>query len=134
MDKLDIAKIKVKEIMTRNVITVKPDEPVRMAVEKMVQNDVECLPVVQDEGKLVGLITFRDIVVKAVHKFNFDQNLKVKDIMVQRVVTCLPQDTILEVVKLMKNKRLRRLPVVNTQGKLVGIVTNFDLALFGWEI
>jgi CBS domain-containing protein len=53
--------------------------------------------------------------------------------MTQNLVTCNPSYTVLDVVKLMTNKHLRRIPVVNARNKLVGLVTDFDLALFGWD-
>ena len=58
---------------------------------------------------------------------------KIEKIMSRRLVTCNPHFTVLDVVKLMKNKHLRRIPVVESHKKLVGLVTDFDLALFGWD-
>ena len=54
--------------------------------------------------------------------------------MASNLVTCGPNSTVLDVAKLMKNKHLRRIPVVDAKNKPVGLVTDFDLALFGWEI
>ena len=64
----------------------------------------------------------------------FGWELTVDEIMAKNVITCHPNSTLLEVVKTMKNKHLRRLPVVDPSNKLVGLITNFDLALFGWEL
>ena len=61
------------------------------------------------------------------------RKLKVEDIMTKDLVTCDLSRTVLDVVKLMKNKHLRRIPVVNAKNKLRGLVTDFDLALFGWD-
>ena len=52
----------------------------------------------------------------------------------KNITTCGPDSTVLDVVKTMKNRHLRRLPVVNDENILVGLVTDFDLALFGWEL
>lgn len=125
--------VRIRELMTRNVVVIGPERSVSEAVKKMVERNVECLPIVQF-GELQGLITFRDIIEKVVYAKRAPENTKVRDVMAKKMVTCRPDSTIIEVVKLMKNKRLRRVPVVNKEGRLVGIITDFDLAIFGWEI
>jgi len=100
----------------------------------MIEYDVECLPVIDLEGVLHGLITFRDIVTKAVLSQMNIQQLKVEDIMTRSPITCSPTSTILEVAKIMKNKHLRRVPVVDSTNRLLGLITGFDLALLGWEV
>lgn len=125
--------VKIRELMTKNVVAIGPERSVSEAVKKMVERNVECLPIVQF-GELKGLITFRDIIEKVVYAKRVPRKTKVKDVMAKKTVTCRPDSTVIEVVKLMKNKRLRRIPVVNKEGRLVGIVTDFDLAIFGWEI
>ncbi len=119
--------------MTRNLITVSLGSMVEEAVKKMVDNDVECLPVVDSEGILHGLLTFRDIVTKFVYLQAEPRTSKVEEIMAKDLVTCDPNSTVLDVVKIMKNKHLRRIPVVNSRQILKGLVTDFDLALFGWD-
>ena len=125
--------VRIRELMTKNVVAIGPERSVSEAVKKMVERNVECLPIVQF-GELQGLITFRDIIEKVVYVKRAPEKTKVKDVMAKKMVTCRPDSTIIEVVKLMKNKRLRRVPVVNKEGRLVGIITDFDLAIFGWEI
>lgn len=125
--------VKIRKLMTKNVVAIGPERSVSEAVKKMVERNVECLPIVQF-GELKGLITFRDIIEKVVYAKRVPRKTKVKDVMAKKTVTCRPDSTVIEVVKLMKNKRLRRIPVVNKEGRLVGIVTDFDLAIFGWEI
>ncbi|MBA7601094.1 Hypoxic response protein 1 [subsurface metagenome] len=125
--------VRIRELMTRNVVVIGPERNVSEAVKKMVEGNVECLPIVQF-GELQGLITFRDIIEKVVYVKRAPEKTKVRDVMAKKMVTCRPDSTIIEVVKLMKNKRLRRVPVVNKEGRLVGIITDFDLAIFGWDI
>ncbi|MGQ9530167.1 MAG: CBS domain-containing protein [Candidatus Bathycorpusculaceae bacterium] len=132
MKKLTIAEIKVSRVMTKKLITVSPCSTVEDAVKKMVDFDVECLPVVDSEGILRGLITFRDIVTKVVYSQADARKSKVEEIMAKDLVTCDSNCTVLDVVKIMKNKHLRRIPVVNSENKLMGLITDFDLALFGW--
>ena len=134
MDKLSIAKLKVSNIMTKTLITATSDVTVEVAVRRMIDNDVECLPIVNEKGALCGLITFRDVVKKVVYTSAFGWELTVDEIMVKNVTTVSPDSTLLDIIKIMKNRHLRRLPVVDASNKLVGLVTNFDLALFGWEL
>ena len=79
------------------------------------------------------MVTFRDIVIKVVYPSTKTRESEVEKIMSKNVVTCNPNSTVLDVVKIMKNKHLRRIPVVDAKNKLVGLVTDFDLALFGWD-
>ncbi|MEM4701492.1 MAG: CBS domain-containing protein [Candidatus Bathyarchaeia archaeon] len=119
--------------MTRNLITVSVGSTVEDAVKKMIEYDVECLPVIDLKGILQGLLTFRDIITKAVYSQANVRKLKVEDIMTKDLVTCRPNNTVLDVAKTMKNRHLRRIPVVNAKNKLVGLITDFDLALFGCD-
>lgn len=128
-----ISDLTVEEIMTKNVITVETEEPVFSMVKKMVNKNVECVPVTKD-GKLKGLITFRDVIRKVIYEGKDPKKMKAKDVMTKSVVTCYNDATVLDVVKLMKNKKLRRIPVINKNGDLVGLVTNFDLAIIGWDV
>ena len=133
MKKLTIANVKINQVMTKDLITVSLDSKVEEIVNKMVDYDVECLPVIDADGVLHGLVTFRDIVMKVVYPLTKIRESKVEKIMSKSLVTCNPNSTVLDVVKIMKNKHLRRIPVVDAKNKLVGLVTDFDLALFGWE-
>ncbi len=133
MTKLTSADVKVSKVMTRDLITVCTDSTVEEVVKNMVDYDVECVPVVDAEGILHGLVTFRDIVMKVIYPLTKTRESKVEKIMSKSLVTCNPDHTVLDVVKIMKNKHLRRIPVVDAKNKLVGLVTDFDLALFGWE-
>ena len=125
--------VKIRKIMTANVVTIGPEKSISEAVKKMVERNVECLPIVKF-GELQGLITFRDIIEKVVYAKRVPEKTKVRDVMAKKTITCSPDSTIIEVVKLMKNKKLRRIPVIDKDRRLVGIITNFDLAIFGWEI
>jgi CBS domain-containing protein len=125
--------MKISRVMTKDLITVSIDSTVEEVVEKMVDFDVECVPVVDAEGVLLGLVTFRDIVMKVVYPSARIRKSKVEKIMSKSLVTCSLNSTVLDVVKIMKNKHLRRIPIVDKKNKLVGLVTDFDLALLGWD-
>ncbi len=133
MTKLTTSTVKISRVMTKDLITVLLDGTVEEAVKKMIDYDVECLPVVDSKGVLHGLVTFRDIIIKVVYPQTKTRESKVEKIMSKNLVTCNFDSTVLDVVKIMKNKHLRRIPVVDAKNKLVGLVTDFDLALFGWE-
>jgi len=133
MKKLTIANVKISQIMTKDLITMSLDSTVEEVVNKIVDCNVECLPVVDAEGVLRGLVTFRDIVMKVVYPLTKTRESKVEKIMSKSLVTCDPNSTMLDVVKIMKNRHLRRIPVVDAKNKLVGLVTDFDLSLFGWD-
>jgi CBS domain-containing protein len=133
MTKLTTSSVKISRVMTRDLVTVSPYSTVEEAVKKMIDYDVECLPVVDSEGVLHGLVTFRDIVMKVVYPQTKTRELNVEKIMSKNLVTCDIDSTVLDVVKTMKNKHLRRIPIVDAENKLVGLVTDFDLALFGWD-
>jgi CBS domain-containing protein len=128
-----VTNVKVREIMTKDVVTAESDEPVFDMVKKMIGKDVECVPVIRS-GKLRGLITFRDIIRNVIYRGKDPRKIRAKDVMTKSVITCHPDATIMEVVKLMKNKKLRRIPVIDRDRRLVGIVTNFDLAILGWDV
>ena len=134
MKKLTTANVKISGVMTKDLITVSLGSTVEDVVKKMVDYDVECIPVIDAEGILHGLVTFRDIVVKVVYPPTKVRESQVEKIMSKTLVTCNPNSTVLDVVKIMKNKHLRRVPVVDAKNKLVGLVTDFDLALFGWDL
>lgn len=125
------AAIRIEDVMTRKIVTISPEETVEKAVEIMMENDFECLPVTK-EKTLLGIITFRDIVSKVVYGRKDATKTRTRDIMSERLITCHSDTTVLEVAKLMKSKRVRRVPVVDRSKRLVGLVTTFDLAMFGW--
>ena len=133
MTKLATANVKISRVMTKELITVSIDSTVEESVKKMIDYDVECLPVIDTEGVLHGLVTFRDIVMKVVYPQTKTRELKVEKIMSKSLVTCNLNSTVLDVVKIMRNRHVRRIPIVNAKNKLVGLVTDFDLALFGWD-
>jgi CBS domain-containing protein len=133
MTKLRSADVKISKVMTKNLVTVSIDSTVEKVVKKMVDYDIECVPIVDAEGVLRGLVTFRDIVMKVVYPPKRTRESKVEKIMSKSLVTCNPDSTVLDVVKIMRNRHLRRIPVVDAKNKLVGLVTDFDLALLGWN-
>ena len=113
----------VKDIMTKNVITVTVDTTVFEAAELMNSKGIGCLLVVQDEVP-VGIVTERDFVRRVVAK-NLPYSVKVSEIMTKNLVTVDPDMSLKDAARLMSINKIRRLPVLK-QNKLVGIVVASD--------
>ncbi|MDO8302524.1 MAG: CBS domain-containing protein [Sedimentisphaerales bacterium] len=120
--------MQVKDIMTRDVQVVSPEASVLDAARKMRSFDIGCLPVCKGQ-KCVGIFTDRDIVIRAVAEGRNLQNTKVGDIMTPTIVYCSPDDDIELIVKLMENKQLRRILVLDEDKYPVGICSVGDVAL-----
>src|SRR6185312_11136781 len=110
-----------------NPRTVEPDAPVVEAAKLMQQEDVGIAPVVEG-GRLVGTITDRDIAVRVVAEGKDPRSTKVRDVASQELVTVDPQQDLDEALRLMAKHQVRRLPVVEEDGELVGIVAQADVA------
>jgi len=118
--------MKISECMTHRVRLVVPDARIRDAARVMAELDAGALPV-GDKDRLVGMITDRDIAVRAVGAGK-GPDTPVSDIMTPEVRFCYEDDDVEQVAHNMANIQVRRLPVVNRNRQLVGIVTLGDLA------
>ncbi len=117
----------VKDVMTRNPVTASPNETVWEAVVKMDTLGVGALPVVDDEGRVIGIFTERDLLRKVVARKLDPAKTLIRDVMTRNPVTVKPDDTIETAKKLMAKIRARHLPVVDDSGKIVGIVSIKDI-------
>jgi CBS domain-containing protein len=118
---------KVRDAMTASVRTAAPTESLADAAKSMKQEDVGSLPVVED-GRVVGVITDRDIVVRAVAEQGDPRSIRVTEIASREVVTVEPEQDLDEALALMARHQVRRLPVVEN-GALVGVLAQADVAL-----
>jgi CBS domain-containing protein len=118
---------RVADIMTRDVETVSPAATVQEAAERMKALNIGSLPVCQD-SRLVGTITDRDITIRVTAEGRDPHATAVRDVMTQPVVTVRPQQDVLEAEHLMHDCQVRRLPVVELDGRLVGYVTMATIA------
>jgi len=118
--------MKVSDIMTRDVRLLSPDQTIREAAKLMAEVDAGALPVGEND-RLVGMITDRDIVIRAVAQGK-SADTKVADVMSKEMLYCLDTDAIDDVGRNMAKAQVRRLPVVNKDKRLVGIVSLGDLA------
>ena len=118
--------VKAKNIMSKTVMTVASDDPVEKAAQLMKQHGIGSVPVC-DRGKVVGMVTDRDIVLRSTAAGQ-DSNQKVKDVMSPNPVVGDPEMDVHEVAKIMSEKQIRRLPIVENDN-LVGVVSLGDLSV-----
>lgn len=119
--------MKIENVMTTAVVFVHPDETDARAAQLMWTHDCGSLPVVDDEERVVGMITDRDICMASFAKGNTLGDLRVRDAMSKEVVACRPSDSLEMVMSLMGEHQLHRLPVVDERHHLLGIVTVGDV-------
>ena len=120
---------KAKDVMTQNPQVVTADASVQEAARLMQSEDTGVLPVVESKGALrvVGVITDRDIAIRVVAEGR--SSATVRDAMSTGVRTCRQDDDIKDVMKVMASEQVRRVPIVDDRGELVGIVSQADVVL-----
>ena len=118
--------MKVSECMTSKVETVRADQTVQEAANFMLQADAGSIPVV-DGDRLIGMITDRDIAVRGIAKGNGPDTL-VRELMTDDLIVARADDDIEEVARKMSSAQVRRLPVIDSEERLCGIVSLGDLA------
>jgi CBS domain-containing protein len=118
--------MKISDVMTREVRTVRPDQPVSEAASFMLSEDAGSMPVTEGD-RLVGMITDRDIAVRGVAKGHGPET-PVRELMTRGVVCAREDDDVSETARKMSEEQIRRLPVTDDQGRLCGIVSLGDLA------
>ena len=118
----------IRDVMTTNPETLPESTTVREAAEAMRANDIGDVVVVDDNGKLSGILTDRDIVVRVVAEGRDPRATRIGDIASRDLTAVSPDDPVDRAVQLMRDKAIRRLPAVD-KGKPVGIVSIGDLAL-----
>ena len=119
--------MKVEDIMTRAVHSVKPGDSIAQAARSMAENDVGMLPVI-DGSDLLGIVTDRDLAVRALAA-GIDPNSPIRRIMSEDVATCSPDDDVEEALETMANEQVRRLPVCDDQDRVIGILGLADAAM-----
>jgi CBS domain-containing protein len=119
--------MKVNQVMTRNVCVASPRITIGKAAQMMAECDSGILPVGEDD-RLVGMITDRDIAIRAVARGR-SHATPVREVMSHEVLYCFDDEDIDDVARNMADQQIRRLPVVNRDKRLVGIVSLGDLSL-----
>lgn len=119
--------MKLRDIMTRDVALVSPDTSLKEAAAKMRETDSGFLPVGEND-RLVGTLTDRDIAIRAVAEGRDPSATKVRDAMSEHIVYCFDDQEHDEAAKLMAEKQIKRLAVLNRDKRLVGVVSLGDVA------
>ena len=120
--------MKVSEIITHDPEVIRPETSLIEAAQKMKSLDIGMLPVC-DGDRLVGMITDRDITVRGVAHGCDPKTTRVQEVMTPEVIYCFDDEDVKDVAKKMEEKQVRRLPVLNREKRLVGIVSLGDLAV-----
>ena len=120
----------IRDVMTSNPCTIDADKPVAYAAKMMRDEDVGLAPILEGD-KLVGMLTDRDIAIRVVAEGRDPGQVTVKDIASKQVVTIDPQQDLDEALRIMAKHQVRRLAVVEEDGKLVGVVAQADVAREG---
>jgi CBS domain-containing protein len=121
---------KIRELMTENPRTVSPDDTIQTAAKIMRDEDTGVVPITERDKTVAGVITDRDIAIRAVAEGR-DGSTSVQEIASKDIVTIDPQQDLDEALRLMAKHQIRRLPVVEEDGRLVGIVSQADVARHG---
>ena len=117
--------MKVREAMTEDVRLSAPDQSIREAAEMMAKQDIGALPVGEND-RLIGMITDRDIAVRGVAR-GLGPDAKIREVMSQEVMYCFDDEELNDATQNMGNIKVRRLPVLSRDKRLVGIISISDL-------
>lgn len=123
----DRGRSRCRDIMTSNPKTASPGSGLKEVALMMRDGDMGAVPVVE-EGKLVGIVTDRDIVVRGVAE-GLDTSSPISAVMTAEVFSVRPDDFVFQAIRLMGDKQIRRVPVVTENGELAGIIAMADVAL-----
>jgi CBS domain-containing protein len=114
------------KIKGRPVITIRPTETVAAAIQKLAEYDRGSIPVCNEKGELVGIITERDIVRKCFVPMDTLASVRIEDVMTKGVAIGAPEDDLDYAISVMKQKRIRHLPIIDQQ-QVVGMISMRDL-------
>jgi CBS domain-containing protein len=120
-----------RDIMTQNPVCCAKSESINMVAQAMRENDIGSVAIVEDEKdhKLVGMVTDRDLAVRVLASDRDPNRTPTEEVMTREVVSCLPEDRIETCLEAMESHQIRRVPVVDTSGRIVGIISQGDIAI-----
>lgn len=121
--------MKVQELMTTSVSVCGPESNLAEAAGLMWEHDRGMLPVVTEDGKAIGVITDRDICMALATQNRLASEIKVREAMSEKIQVCRATDDIKNALRLMEKEQVRRLPVINDEGALQGILSISDIVL-----
>ena len=115
---------RAKDMMTRDVVTVYANQQMRTAWEELLEHRISGIPVVSYDETCVGVLSFKDFLLQGVDEFGDDQVIKY---MTAPAITISEDHTLLEIVGLFQSRHIHRVPVVDDQGHISGIISTFDI-------
>jgi CBS domain-containing protein len=119
----------VKELAETDVKAITPDADLATAAKLMWEGDCGAVPVIDGDRKVIGMITDRDICIAAATRSMRAEDIRVRDVMSKATYTCNAKDDVRSALKTMRERRVRRLPVLDNQQRLAGMLSVNDLAL-----
>jgi CBS domain-containing protein len=121
---------KCEKVMTKKTVCCLPNDTVAKAARLMKRENVGAIPVIENQQtqKLVGIVTDRDLALKIVAGGRDAKSTQVKAVMTRQVVTCHPEDDLQKALDAMSEHQLRRIPVVDKDNKILGIIAQADVA------
>ena len=119
--------MRARDIMTREPECCRPDQTARDAAQVMRDRDCGCVPIVDDAGSVIGIVTDRDLAVRAI-ALGKDSNTSLKELMTPEAASCGPDDDLRDVEQKMAELQIRRIPIVDTSGRCLGIISQADIA------
>jgi CBS domain-containing protein len=121
--------MKAEDIMTRDVQSCRPEANLAQAAALMWDYDCDAMPVVDDSNRVMGMITDRDIAIAAATKGRRATDISVSEVMSGNVYACARDEDVKSALKTMRRERVRRLPVIGSDGRLAGILSVNDIVL-----
>lgn len=121
---------KCDEVMTKKPVCCRPDDMVIKVAQLMQRENIGSIPIIDNEPtqKLVGIVTDRDLALKVVAKGHDAKSTKVESVMTSQIVTCRAGDDLQMALDAMAEHQLRRIPIVDTNDRIVGIIAQADVA------
>jgi|SRR5215813_852063 len=121
--------MKIQNIMTTNVASCSPVTNLAAAAGLLWENDCGWLPITDGEGKVVGVVTDRDICMAVATKNRLASEIHVREVMTGAVHACHPNDDVKSAIKTMRDEKVLRLPVVDEKGRLQGVISMNDIMI-----
>ena len=121
---------KCNEVMTKNPVCCLPNDMVAKVAQLMKSKDIGPVPIIENEQtkQLVGIVTDRDLALKIVAEGRDAKSTKAEEVMTRKVVTCRGEDDVQKALDAMSEHQLRRIPVVDNDNRIVGIIAQADVA------
>ena len=121
---------KCNEVMTKHPVCCLPNDMVAKVAQLMKSKDIGPVPIIENEQtkKLVGIVTDRDLALKIVAEGRDAKSTKAEEVMTRKVVTCRGEDDVQKALDAMSEHQLRRIPVVDNDNRIVGIIAQADVA------